>query len=145
MSQAQFLMIILGVIIVGIAAMLGVRGFGEGKKKANLDALTRDTYEIAVDGIRWMRKPEFFGGGGDNCDSDGCDWSAASLEAFGYASEDDGNYHSYHGIIEIDPVSDPTNLVVRGTNPEMGNQVVIRVTRPHPDSVYTVIDPQFAP
>lgn len=145
MSQAQFLMITLGVILVGIAVILGIRGFGEGQKKANLDALTADAYEIAVDGIRWMRKPEFFGGGGDNCDVSACDWSDASLEAFGYGSGDDGNYHSYHGIIEVDPTSDPTSLVIRGTNAVTGNQVVITVKRPHSDSVYTVIDPGFTP
>ena len=144
MSQAQFLMIILGVIIVGVAVSHGVRGYSEGRKKANLDALAQDAYEIAVDGIRWMRKPEFFGGGGDDCDPAGCDWSGATLESFGYSSEDDGNYHSYHGIIEIDPVSNPSELVVRGTNDEMGNEVVIRVRRPHIDSVYTVVNPMFA-
>ena len=143
MSQGQFLMIILGVIVVGIAVMHGVRGYTEGRKKANLDALAQDTYEIAVDGIRWMRKPEFFGGGGDNCDNNGCDWSNATLEGFGYSSEDDGNHHSYHGIIEIDPVSNPTELVVRGRNGEMGNEVVIRVRRPHADSVYTTVNPMY--
>jgi hypothetical protein len=145
MSQAQYLMIILGVIVVGIAVMHGVRGYNEGRKKANLDALAQDAYEIAVDGIRWMRKPEFFGGGGDNCLTGSCDWSSATLEGFGYGSEDDGNYHSYHGIIELDPVSNPSELVVRGTNDEMGNEVVIRVRGPHIDSVYTVVNPMYAP
>ena len=144
MSQGQFLMIVLGVVIVGIAAVLGVRGYAEGRKKANLDALVQDAYEIAVDGIRWMRKPEFFGGGGDACDPAGCDWSNATLELFGYGSSDDGNYHSYHGIIEIDPVTNPSELVVRGTNEDMGNEVVIRVRRPHIDSVYTVVNPMFS-
>ncbi|MDX1429072.1 MAG: type II secretion system protein [Rhodothermales bacterium] len=145
MSQSQFMLIVLGIVIVGIAAVLAVRGFGEGRKKANLDALSQDAYEVAVDAIRWMRKPEFFGGGGDTCASAQCDWTTATLEAFGYGAEDDGSYHTYHGMIEIDPSSDPTNLVIRGTNQELGNQVIIRVTGAHPDSVYTVVDPEYAP
>lgn len=144
MSQATFLLIILGVIIVGIAVMLGVQGFMEGRKRANIDALAQDSYEVAVDAIRWMRKPEFFGGGGDTCSFDQCDWSSASLQAFGYGAEADGRYHTFHGIIEIDPVSEPRNLVIRGTNTELHNQVVIRVTGVHPDSVYTVVDPEYA-
>ncbi len=143
MSQSQFLLIVLGIVIVGIAAVLAVRGFGEGRKKANLDALAQDAYEVAVDAIRWMRKPEFFGGGGDTCAVAGCDWSNATLESFGYGAEADGSYHTYHGMIEIDPSSDPSNLVIRGTNPELGNQVIIRVTGAHPDSVHTEIDPEF--
>jgi len=143
MSQSQILLIVLGIIIVGIAAVLGVRGFGEGRKKANLDALSQDAYEVAVDAIRWMRKPQFFGGGGDTCATVQCDWSSASLEAFGYGAEDDGSYHTYHGVIEIDPASEPSNLVIRGTNPELGNQVIIRITGAHPDSLHTEIDPEF--
>ncbi|MBT8399335.1 MAG: type II secretion system GspH family protein [Rhodothermia bacterium] len=145
MSQSQFMLIVLGIVIVGIAAVLAVRGFGEGRKKANLDALSQDAYEVAVDAIRWMRKPEFFGGGGDTCAAARCDWTAATLEKFGYGAESDGSLHTYHGMIEIDPASDPENLVIRGTNPELGNQVVIRITGAHPDSVYTVIDPEYTP
>jgi len=125
----------------GAAVMLGVRGFEEGRQRANLDALAGDAYEMAVDAQKWMRKPEFFGGGG-NC-SPNCNWSSATIEAFGYATQDDGNYHSYHGFIEIDP--QPEELVIQGTNTEMGQRVTIRVRGMHPDSIYTVIEPVFQP
>jgi hypothetical protein len=130
-------MIVLGMIIVGVAVMLGVRGFKEGRQRANLDALANDAYEMAVDAQKWMRKPDFFGGGG-NCDPDS-NWSAATIQAFGYATGPDGNYHSYHGFIEIEPQDE--QLLIKGSNPETGQLVTILVRGMHPDSIYTVLDP----
>ena len=54
MFQGQYFLIVLGIIVVGIAVMLGVRGFEEGRERANLDALASDTYEMAVDAQKWM-------------------------------------------------------------------------------------------
>lgn len=85
------------------------------------------------------------GGGGDSCALSTCDWSDASFEAFDYGAGGLMTYHTYHGEIQIDPASDPTRLVVRVTNPGMQNRVTITVTHSHPDSVHTVIDPEYTP
>jgi len=93
---------------------MGMKIFNENRKKANLDALAGETYELAIDAQRWMRKPEFFGGGGDTC-AETCDWSEASLPAMGYASSANGDYIGAHGVMSLDK-SDPLVLLVKGTN-----------------------------
>jgi len=140
MSQAQYLIIVLGIIIVGVAVAMGMKIFNENRKKANLDALAGETYELAIDAQRWMRKPEFFGGGGDTC-AETCDWSDATLPAMGYASNSDGEYVGAHGVMSLEK-SDPLVLQVIGTNSEMGNQVIIDVYGTDPFDVTTdlVID-----
>jgi len=100
---------------------------------------------VAVDGIRWMRKPTSMGGGGDACALRGCDWSNASFEAFGYGAGGQDTYHTFNGEIQIDPTSDPSVLVIRVSNVEQMNLVTISVTHSSPDSVFTEIDPEYVP
>ena len=137
MAQSTFLIIILGMVIAGIAVTLGIEGYVQNRKKARLDFLVGDTQEVATDAQRWMKKPSFFGGGGDSCAHGNCDWRDASLPAFGYDDDGDGSYHTHFGLIEIDGQSDPASLTITGTSHESEDQVVIRVTGSHPDSVHT--------
>jgi hypothetical protein len=141
MAQSNFLMIILGVIVAGTAVLYAITGFIENRNKAKIDFMVTGTREVAAEAQRWMRKPEFFGGGGDNCVRTGCDWSNASLDKLGYKdNDDDGAYHTHFGIIEIDGASDPANLVIIGTNVETKDQVVVTVKGVHPDSIHTKIE-----
>lgn len=63
MGQQQLLLLVLGIVIVGLAVVVGIQAFGENQKKANADAITNDAIRIASDAQAWALKPTAFGGG----------------------------------------------------------------------------------
>ena len=63
MGQQQLLLLVLGIVIVGLAVVVGIQAFGENQKKANSDALVNDGVRIASDAQAWILKPAAFGGG----------------------------------------------------------------------------------
>ena len=64
MGQQQLLLIVLGVIIVGIAVVVGINLFGEQAAAANFDAVMNDMQRIAATSQQWYLKPIALGGGG---------------------------------------------------------------------------------
>ena len=62
MGQQQLLLLVLGIVIVGLAVVVGIQAFSENQKKANADALVNDTIRIASDAQAWSLKPAAFGG-----------------------------------------------------------------------------------
>ena len=63
MGQQQLLLLVLGIVIVGLAVVVGIQAFSENQKKANADALVMTSMRIASDAQAWLRKPAAFGGG----------------------------------------------------------------------------------
>ena len=63
MGQQQLLLIVLGVIIVGVAVVVGIQMFGTGAAQANFDAVMADLNKIGSDAQGWYRKPASLGGG----------------------------------------------------------------------------------
>ena len=62
MGQQQLLLLVLGIVIVGLAVVVGIQAFSENQKKANADALVMTAMRIASDAQAWLRKPAQFGG-----------------------------------------------------------------------------------
>ena len=62
MGQQQLLLLVLGIVIVGLAVVVGIQAFSENQKKANADALVMTSMRIASDAQAWLRKPAAFGG-----------------------------------------------------------------------------------
>ena len=62
MGQQQLLLLVLGIVIVGLAVVVGIQAFDENQKKANLDGLVNDGVRIASDVQTWSLKPSIFGG-----------------------------------------------------------------------------------
>jgi|SRR5690606_4828892 len=62
MGQAQLLLIVLGVVLVGIAIIAGIQAYDQNNRKASLDALTHDAMRMASDLQIWAQKPVQFGG-----------------------------------------------------------------------------------
>jgi len=65
MGQQQLLLIVLGVIIVGIAVVVGINVFTASSYQANRDALTADLTNLAAMAQQYYRKPTALGGGGN--------------------------------------------------------------------------------
>ena len=62
MGQQQLLLLVLGIVIVGLAVVVGIQAFSENQKKANADALVMTGMRIATEAQAWLRKPAAFGG-----------------------------------------------------------------------------------
>jgi Tfp pilus assembly protein PilE len=69
MGQQQLLLIVLGVIIVGIAVVVGINVFTASAASANRDAITADLTNLAAMAQQFYRKPVALGGGGNAFDA----------------------------------------------------------------------------
>lgn len=65
MGQQQLLLIVLGVIIVGIAVVVGINVFTASSSQANQDAVIADLTQLASMAQQHYRKPTALGGGGN--------------------------------------------------------------------------------
>ena len=65
MGQQQLLLLVLGIVIVGLAVVVGINAFSENRIKSNADALVTDGLRIASDMQAWALKPTQLGGGND--------------------------------------------------------------------------------
>lgn len=69
MGTQQLLLIVLGVIIVGIAVVVGINIFGSNAEQANKDAITQDCLRITAAAQGYYRKPAMLGGGDNSFDA----------------------------------------------------------------------------
>lgn len=65
MGQQQLLLIVLGVIIVGIAVVVGINVFTASSLQANNNAVISDLQTIGSMAQQFYRKPTAMGGGGN--------------------------------------------------------------------------------
>ena len=88
MGTQQLLLIVLGVIIVGIAVVVGIGIFGNNSQQANADAVLQDCMRIAASAQGYYRKPTMLGGGGASfvgLTLPKCGWKSASNQNGDYA------------------------------------------------------------
>ena len=124
MGQQQLLLLVLGIVIVGLAVVVGIQAFGENQKKSNLDALVNDGVRIASDIQTWSLKPSVFGG-----PSAGEDWTDATFVKIGYSAESDGTYVTPSGTFEL------AEGVLTAEGTYSGNAITVEVRGLTPDDV----------
>ena len=142
MGQQQLLLLVLGIVIVGLAVVVGIQAFSENMKKANADALVNDAIRIASDAQAWKLKPAAFGGGADVTM-----FTGLTLEKLGYSTADADNgacaagaYGNTNGCFTI--VADGTDLNITAVSipdSDNDNQVVVDVTGTTPNSISTTV------
>ena len=66
MGQQQLLLIVIGVIIVGIAIVVGINLASTSAQSANRDAVIADLNNIGAFAQQYYRKPTAMGGGGNS-------------------------------------------------------------------------------
>jgi len=66
MGQQQLLLIVLGVIIVGIAIVVGINLFQASAIQSNRDAIVADLNNLASQAQMYFKKPTSLGGGGNS-------------------------------------------------------------------------------
>lgn len=146
MGQQQLLLLVLGIVIVGLAVVVGIQAFSENQKKANADALVNDAIRIASDAQAWRLKPAAFGGGASDTD-----WTNVSLQQLGYEVGDNDSTPGVAGAAEYEnlngifSVAGGAELVITGTSYETDgttqlNQVVVTVTGTESDQIDTSIN-----
>ena len=71
MGQQQLLLIVLGVIIVGIAVVVGINLFNANAEESAKDTLVSEGTNIGAMAQQFYKKPEALGGGGNTFDEHG--------------------------------------------------------------------------
>ncbi len=66
MGQQQLLLIVLGVIVVGIAVVVGINLFNANAEEANKDGIVSDATNLGAMAQQYYKKPTSMGGGGNS-------------------------------------------------------------------------------
>lgn len=106
MGQQQLLLIVLGVIIVGIAIVVGINLFQASAIQANRDAVVADLNNLAAQAQQYYKKPTSLGGGGNSF--------VGFTIPTGMASNANGTY-------TISTAGTATQIVFQGVGTETGD------------------------
>ena len=63
MGQQQLILLVLGIVIVGLAVVVGIQAFNEQKYKADIDLTTTEAVRLATYAGAWRQSPQAAGGG----------------------------------------------------------------------------------
>ncbi len=66
MGQQQLLLIVLGVIVVGIAVVVGINLFNANAEEANKDGIVSDATNLGAMAQQFYKKPASMGGGANS-------------------------------------------------------------------------------
>ena len=66
MGQQQLLLIVLGVIVVGIAVVVGINLFNANAEEANKDGIVSDCTNLGAMAQQFYKKPASMGGGANS-------------------------------------------------------------------------------
>jgi hypothetical protein len=99
MGQQQLLLIVLGVIVVGIAIVVGINLFNANAESSNKDAITADCTNLGVMAQQYYKKPVSMGGGGNAFDASngGTGWSIPPA----LLTTANGSYHATVGAQSV--------------------------------------------
>ncbi len=121
MGTIQYLLIILGVIVVGLAVSVSVSIFGTNMEQSNTDALINDCMRLAAKAQTYYSKPAALGGGGHS-------FVGISISDCGWKSGTNQN-----GIYEFTEIGSASFKIIANGNEN--NRVEVLVL---PDSVALV-------
>jgi hypothetical protein len=137
MGQQQLLLLVLGIVIVGLAVVVGIQAFGENQKKANADAMVNDGVRIASDLQAWALKPAAFGGGGNN---DGTTpFVGADFDGIGY-THNTGTYTNLNADYTLTLEASGASVLIAGVSDTPANTVEVRVCGTTPDDIRTAVN-----
>ena len=130
MGQQQLLLLVLGIVIVGIAIVVGINAYSENSIKSNFDALLQDGLRMASDAQSWKQKPEVFGGSPDATKNDAGDFTGLDYTQMAYSqdlvSASRLCYSNTNGQFNLTSVT-ADSVVVQGENVSNQNRVRVSV------------------
>jgi hypothetical protein len=121
MGTTQMLLIVMGVIIVGIAIVVGtLPSFIKGMENANKDALTQDCLKLAAAAQGYYRRPTLFRGGGNS-------YTSITIKDLGISLNDAGDGENANGTFTVDGAAGSTCEIVGHSNTVPGATVIVTV------------------
>ncbi len=143
MGQQQLLLLVLGIVIVGLAVVVGIETFSRSQKSANADALVNDAVRIASDVQRWSITPSVFGGGGDAFTGVSFDHLAYPTGGGGEgldgpASVGVGDYQNATAVYTL-TVDRADQVTLTGCNAALGNAITTVITGATPADIVTEV------
>ena len=146
MGQQQLLLLVLGIVIVGLAVVVGIQAFSENQRKANADAMVTDGLRIASDCQAWDLKPGQFGGSLATETLADC-----TFDGIGFTNTS-GTYTNVNAdytlptalpggctVAPTIPSGDPPLVYVHGLNAQTGNNVCVGIAGTQADDIGTSI------
>jgi len=126
MGSQQILYIVLGVIIVGIAIVVGtLPQFKRGMEDSNRDALTQDCLKMAAAAQGYFRRPWLYGGGNNS-------FTNITVTVCGMEDTGNGEGENFNGTFAVDGSAGQTCEITGTSSYVPGATVVVTV---HPGSV----------
>jgi len=147
MGQQQLLLLVLGIVIVGLAVVVGIQAFSENQKQANADQMVNDAIRIASDSQAWKLKPSAFGGG-----ASASNWTGLDFGQMGYTVDEQGlhpgtdaeddQYENLNAVYDL--AASGTDLTITGTSFDAAgdamNTVVVVIDGTTPADITTTIN-----
>ena len=143
MGQQQLLLLVLGIVIVGLAVVVGIQAFGENQKKANADAMVNDGVRLASDAQAWALKPQAFGGGaGDFHKGAATTGALVTLADLGYSTSPYTNLNAQGTATGAGYTitASGSGILITGINTSPANTVHVRACGTTPNSITTVVN-----
>ena len=84
MGQQQLLLLVLAVVLVGLAVVVGIQAFDQGRERSRLDQRMARLTDVATRVQAWSQTPSIMGGG---TTGGGVDWTRFRLDAVGLEGE----------------------------------------------------------
>jgi len=106
MGQQQLLLIVLGVIIVGIAVVVGINLFNANAEEAAKDGVVSDCTNLGAMAQQHYKKPGSMGGGANTFDGSGTNGVTWAIPA-NLVTTANGTYTATVGAQQVDLVGDP--------------------------------------
>jgi len=116
MGQQQLLLIVLGVIIVGIAVVVGINLFNANAEESTKDGVVSDCTNLGAMAQQYYKKPTSMGGGGNS-------FVGWEVPGFGVAG---GLDSTAYGLYTAAPTA--ANVTITGTPHEYTWTVTTTVT-----------------
>lgn len=130
MGQQQLILIVGGIVMVGLALVLGITAYGESSTKHNSDALLQDALRMVNDAQQWKVRPEIFGGSPNASKADHDDFRALDFFRLGYSSstitEDGDCYANANGEFAL--FANSSFVGILATNVANQNMVAVIAT-----------------
>lgn len=124
MGQQQLLLIVLGVIVVGIAVVVGINLFNANATSANRDGVISDLNNLGAMAQQFYKKPTSMGGGGNSFTPAAGSWSIPT----GLDSTANGTYLETPADQTVTIVGTGTEPGDDGTNPVQATCTVTPTT-----------------
>ena len=98
MGQQQLLLLVLGVVIVGLAVVVGIQAFTENQQKSEIDRYVDQGVAMSGDIVAFYLKPTAQGGAGRNADALG----DLAISDLGYREDRTDTWNGFEraGVVE---------------------------------------------